>query len=91
VPAFRPEALTTLGARNVWLFGSVCRTDCSPALLRSADGGASWQLIRLPVALAVEGAQFVTPTLGYAAGGDVYRTTDGGLAWISLGVRAEAR
>jgi photosystem II stability/assembly factor-like uncharacterized protein len=89
VPAFRPEALTTLGARNVWLFGSVCRTACGPGLLRSADGGASWQLVRLPVALAVDGAQFVTPTLGYAAGGAVYRTTDGGVTWGSLDARAE--
>lgn len=91
-------AFAAADARHWWLFGS--RAPCSEALLRrqpncpgtvlrTSDGGARWQLVRLPMLPGSTGVAFSSPTDGWA--GDPwsgpYRTTDGGLTWRYAGRR----
>ena len=51
-------------------------------LLRSDDGGASWQRISLPSGSAVAAVDPTNANIQYAAGGEgVYRTDDDGASW----------
>lgn len=52
-------------------------------VLRSADGGLTWERAGLPVAADLLGAAFATPQMGFVVGrrAMVFRTGDGGLTW----------
>lgn len=70
-------------------FAAVHRLGGGGAILRSADGGATWTTVTggLPEGEVVfRDIVFATPEVGYAAGGlgakpRLYRTVDGGLTW----------
>jgi photosystem II stability/assembly factor-like uncharacterized protein len=67
-------------------------------LMRTADGGATWTTLPEPRlsghCVAVSAVHFVSPALGYAiaasaagaanAGGQLLRTTDGGVTWAAV-------
>jgi hypothetical protein len=61
-------------------------------LVRTHDGGRSWQLVAgapteaNPDNPAVSNVTFVSPTIGYLWGRKVFRTTDGGLHWRRISV-----
>lgn len=48
-------------------------------ILKSTDGGANWNYVSSPAAIALNGLAFSSATTGYAVGkGPVLKTTDGG-------------
>jgi photosystem II stability/assembly factor-like uncharacterized protein len=52
-------------------------------IIRSRDGGQSWQQADVPVSVTLTAVQFVSPELGWAVGHDgvVLHSQDGGLSW----------
>jgi photosystem II stability/assembly factor-like uncharacterized protein len=66
-------------------------TDHSPLILRTSDGGKSWQdtLIKVEsqvtnAALLLHGASFCDPQVGWAVGSNmIVRTTNGGQTWAT--------
>ena len=76
---------------SVWIFGTWFPNGRRTMLLRSSDGGATWDRPQLPNAMNdVTGSHRVTPMLGYAAtagynkGPVLWRTSDGGNTWTPL-------
>lgn len=66
-------------------------SDGGRGLLKTTDGGVSWQRISGqttgPPASGLSSLVFISPTLGFALGGDhkdVWKTTDGGQTWRSV-------
>lgn len=53
-------------------------------VLRTTDGGASWQDVS-PSKAAFEDVDFVDAQTGWVVGGLIYRTTDGGTTWEEQG------
>lgn len=52
-------------------------------LLRSVDGGMSWETISLPTSKDLRSVKFVNSSLGFAVGKEiVLKTTDGGAHWV---------
>lgn len=88
VPVERPVALATLGAKRVWLVDvPVCSTapTCPAAIVRSSDGGRTWERIALNAVPGVQTYDFVTASVGYAGDAPLgYRTTDGGRDWTLI-------
>jgi photosystem II stability/assembly factor-like uncharacterized protein len=97
VPSFRAIGFAHLDERHWWLAGFTCRrrsprvmgkpSVCIGAkeILRTSDGGRSWEAIRLRRWPGSPEFDFVTPLVGYAGSGpDRYRTTDGGRTWKPL-------
>jgi len=90
-PVQRPLAFTTLGANRVWIVDMpICspaatrrRPNCPGALVRTADGGRTWQRIELNMIPATT-LDFPTATVGYAqdSGLGTFRTRDGGHDWV---------
>ena len=75
-----------LDDRHWWFFalaGCSSRGSCREQVWRTADGGAHWDLIRLPREITSEFASFVTPAVGFAGSSTsgLYRTEDGGVTW----------
>src|SRR5438093_8187592 len=69
---------------------SIEGTDPVGSILRTTDGGLTWQ--RKPVAAGVsfEGIGFVSPERGWAGSGrTLYRTGDGGATWQALEFAAQ--
>src|SRR5205814_4452652 len=50
------------------------------AVLRTLDGGSSWQNIT-PASTGFRDAFFLDATTGWVAGSSLYTTTDGGTSW----------
>jgi photosystem II stability/assembly factor-like uncharacterized protein len=76
--------------RHWWISGNYCQRSilpaggsCPGAILRTADGGRHWQLIRLPTIIGGESLSFANPRDGYAdpSPQGIYRTLDGGRTW----------
>jgi len=91
--SFRPSSATFVSERLGWALGRVrCgKMDC-PAVLRTRDGGRTWQRAPAPRVNAAAGAaggasgiRFATPRDGWAFGGGLWSTHDGGRHWRSLG------
>jgi photosystem II stability/assembly factor-like uncharacterized protein len=94
-PSLRVVAFAYLDDRHWWLAGLTCRrrsprvkgkpSGCigGKEILRTADGGRSWEAIRLRRWPGSPDFDFVTPTLGFSGNGS-YRTTDGGRTWRPL-------
>jgi photosystem II stability/assembly factor-like uncharacterized protein len=62
-------------------------------ILATEDGGTNWTIVNDQSEVALDNLQFVSSTVGYAAGGitydgysvgEIYKTTDGGLTWNRL-------
>ena len=54
-------------------------------ILKSTDGGANWNYVSSPAAIALNGLAFSSATTGYAVGkGQVLKTTDGGDTWAQI-------
>ncbi|HYB28226.1 MAG TPA: hypothetical protein VEF89_16545 [Solirubrobacteraceae bacterium] len=101
VPAgFVPRSFTAIGDHTWWLLGtapSCISTPCaSTAIVRTTDGGAPFVTIPAPHAPYVFGAQGTTAVSelrfadaldGFAYGGGLYVTHNGGSSWkrVSLG------
>lgn len=61
------------------------------AFLRTTDAGRSWVLSSISGVYSVTQMQFVNPQIGWIIGGEgfvgpLYKTTDGGITWMSLDV-----
>lgn len=69
-------------------FGWVCGYD--GRVLRTTDGGNSWQGISIRGAYQLEHIHFVDEKIGFTSGigndgyGVIYKTTDGGLTWFNI-------
>jgi photosystem II stability/assembly factor-like uncharacterized protein len=91
-PSLRVVGFAHLDDRHWWLAGLTCRrrsprvagkpSACigGKRILRTSDGGRSWEAIRLAAWPGSADFDFVTATVGYAGNGS-YRTTDGGRTW----------
>lgn len=93
VPAkFTPTSATFISAATGWVLGRApcTHTPCT-SILRTRDGGATWRSIPAPRAPVgspsvpnsgqVSILRFANKTDGWAAGGALYSTHDGGATW----------
>jgi photosystem II stability/assembly factor-like uncharacterized protein len=66
------------GSDSGWVVGG------SGLVLRTVDGGASWEATRLPTSFGLHGVAFSGPRDGWAvgAGGVIAGTHDGGATWF---------
>lgn len=82
-------AVTALDVDHWWVFANAGCTFTKPKpcrtsrILRTADAGDHWDLIRFPRTLDVVAGSFVTPTVGFAGSpwSGYFRTDDGGVTW----------
>ncbi len=97
---FVPYSATFVSSSQGWVLGTApCAGPPCTSLLRTRDGGRSWQGIAPPVvALATEQAGAATVTSvrfadssdGWLFGGALYRTHDGGSSWTRSSLTAAA-
>ncbi len=90
-PVERPLAFTTLGTDRIWIVDMpICpeavtrrQPNCPGALVRTADGGRSWQRIALNMIPGSQALDFATANVGYAQDpwSGTFRTGDGGRDW----------
>lgn len=80
-------------ASNYWLdvfflpsdprYGWVC--GFNGMVIRTTDGGRTWQGTQIPGANQLESIHFVTSLIGYTSGPDgIWRSTDGGISWTTV-------
>lgn len=93
--SFRTGSVTTASGKVLFSLGSVpCPTGQCPALAGSVDNGRTWRLVHTFAgwqtstggqgpqgATALTQVRFANPMVGWAFGGGVLRTTDGGRTW----------
>jgi len=87
----RPLAFVTLGRNRAWIVDMPTCPDpvverqpnCPGAIVRTNDGGRTWQRVRLNMVPGSTSLDFVTPTVGYAQDpwSGLYRTGNGGRTW----------
>lgn len=54
-------------------------------VVRTTDGGTSWQGTRVPGDPFLESIQFLTPQIGYTSGpGGIFKSTNGGISWFNI-------
>ncbi|MCS7176296.1 MAG: choice-of-anchor D domain-containing protein [Candidatus Kapabacteria bacterium] len=64
-------------------YGWVC--GFNGMVIRTTNGGQSWQGTRIPGANQLESIHFVNPSVGYTSGPDgIWCTTDGGTTWTEV-------
>lgn len=86
----RPSGTNHLFYKVTVTASGICFASGSNILLRSADGGDSWQSVDFfpfePPADWIRSIQFVNDLTGYACAdiGRIYKTTDGGMSWYRL-------
>lgn len=90
-PGFQPVSVTFVSASEGWLLGSVpCSPDLCASVLRTTDGGRTWQSIPAPATTVVpaaagpkgvSGIRFADALDGWAYGPEVWATHDGGATW----------
>jgi len=93
VPAgFKPYSATFIDAEHGWVLGgAACGTQLCSSIARTTDGGRTWQDIAAPdgelgtgqnaSAPAISSLRFADPLNGWAFGGALYSTHDGGQTW----------
>jgi hypothetical protein len=90
---FAPLSVTFISASKGWVVGSApCGRPPCTSLVRTRDGGATWQGVPAPVIpLAMDGAQpvailrFADASNGWlAAGAQLQATHDGGVHWSAV-------
>lgn len=75
--------------KQVWFASIQNLGNVPPRILKSINGGMTWQKIEIPVAhYNIQGVGFIDPLLGWAGGenGKLFETKDGGLTWDSIPV-----
>ncbi len=90
-PVQRPLGFATLGANYIWIVDMPRCSDaatrnqpnCPGAVVRTTDGGRTWERIALNMIPGSDSLDFVTPRVGYARDpwSGPYRTIDGGRNW----------
>jgi hypothetical protein len=89
------ESLSAVDRQHIWVAGHLCEnmndvycSNFKPALLRSTDGGKSWQVIKAPGFKTIaeqgflQGFQFLSPLVGFWSDGTQLQVTgDGGVNW----------
>lgn len=93
VPAgFEPRSVTFVSASDGWVLGSAtCAGQPCAAIVRTTDGGRTWESIPAPGATinntatgpsgGVSGLRFADTLDGWAFGPDLWATHDGGSTW----------
>jgi len=84
-----PPTTASLRGLSVAADGAIWASGTKGTVLRSTDGGTSWELHAMPDAasLDIRDVEATSATTAYAmvAGADtgrIYRTTDGGTSWL---------
>jgi hypothetical protein len=90
-PGFSPVSVTFVPARTGWVLGTaVCTTQpCSPFLLRTTDGGATWSSVPPPPSpvsavaadVGAHSVRFANLEDGWVFGPELWATHDGGSHW----------
>ena len=92
-PGFEPVSMTFVSASEGWVLGTApCAVQPCTSIVRTTDGGASWEGIPAPpVPLASIGQtglspglsdlRFANPLDGFAFGSQLWGTHDGGATW----------
>jgi len=93
---FEPASVTFVSASEGWVLGTApCSSAPCTSILRTSDGGRTWQGIPAPrIALSegatqnpgsgVSGLRFADPEDGWAFGPDLWETHDGGATWQAV-------
>ncbi|HEX6790038.1 MAG TPA: YCF48-related protein [Candidatus Krumholzibacteria bacterium] len=79
-----PSGMTGLGFADASTVIAV--GDGTTRIIRSTDGGTTWNPVTSPIAKALYDVAFSDPSIGVIVGPNniVLRTTDGGLSWSTL-------
>jgi len=92
-PDFEPVSMTFVSASEGWVLGTApCAAGPCTSIVRTTDGGASWERVAAPPApLASNGSaglspglsylRFASPLDGFAFGSQLWVTRDGGAGW----------
>ncbi len=85
--SFGPYELNFFGVAPVsgdtWIVvgGNNLRPSNQGVVLRTTDGGGSWDTVMYSPSRVVTAVSFPNASIGYAAGDSIYRTTNGGATW----------
>ena len=104
VPAgFQPVSVSFVSADTGWVLGAVpcAGGGCAAAIVRTTDGGRTWQGIPAPVSgiaasdgpqgpAAVRGLRFANALDGWAFGPGLFATHDGGATWRQITLPGDA-
>ncbi len=99
VSSFSPSSLTFVSSTKAWTLGGDCdQPTCpKPVLLTSDDRGQTWRPVNPPPARfdqsgadAVHTVRFADDNDGYAFGGGLWSTHDGGKTWKRVSVPGSA-
>jgi hypothetical protein len=98
---FVPLSVTAISAKTYWVLGHApCASGTCTAVVKTTDGGASFTEIGAPSSALVPDAagtgnvvdastisdiRFVDSSDGWAYGGGLWQTTDGGQTWTAVG------
>ncbi len=71
------------GSLNGWIIGGNGYKNSGAAVLRTVDGGETWDQIQVPALNHLSSISFRNPLEGYIAGlyGTLLKTIDGGITW----------
>lgn len=89
------HSVALVGADRVWVGGGLPWGERRPFVLRTEDGGTTWQRAEIPARGRVLDVAFVDADSGWAvvedwgadgdsAAGSVYSTSDGGRSWVRM-------
>ena len=83
--AQQPQMVAQWGPENVWIMTPI-GPDPNGDLWHTANGGKTWTRYDWNTPIGVQSASFTSPRDGYilAYGGQLFKTTDGGLTWEQL-------
>jgi photosystem II stability/assembly factor-like uncharacterized protein len=81
-----PYSMHFLDADTGWVGGATQQNENGLLVdkgwvARTVDGGRHWALSEVPGTLSVASLGFADGKTGWAVGGDIHRTTDGGATW----------
>jgi len=87
-----PRSLTAVDSQTLWIPLSVGAGPIEGGLIRSTDGGTTWQTVSPPYMYSVESASFLSSRQGFIIANEdggpvgkcIYMTVDGGATWINV-------